>query len=79
MEEFVKIIEAHGPWIGIVAVLGSALGAYIRRDWKRLDSLESRVACLEDETRKTYASLIRQSQETLETTNKLLEKFLLRD
>lgn len=79
MIDIFQVFATHGVWIGVSTVLASFLGAYVRRDWKRLDSLEKRVSKLEEELRVSLTSVIRPCQEVLATTNKLLEKFLLKD
>ena len=79
MIDIFQVFADHGVWIGVSTVLASFLGAYVRRDWKRLDALEKRVARLEDELRLSYSSVIQPCQAVLATTNKLLEKFLLKD
>jgi hypothetical protein len=79
MIDIFQIFATHGVWIGVSTVLATFLGAYVRRDWKRLDTLEKRVSRLEEELRESYASVIVPCQEVLAMTNKLLEKFLLRD
>lgn len=78
MIDLFQVFATHGVWIGVSTVLASFLGAYVRRDWKRLDALEKRVARLEDELREQQASVIQPTREVLATTNRLLEKFLLR-
>lgn len=79
MLDLYQIFSDHGPWIGVTAILGCGLGAYIRRDWKRLDLLEKRVAKLEEEVRTSYGTIIGDNTQALNSTNKLLEKFLLKD
>ncbi len=79
MIDVFQIFATHGIWIGVSTVLASFLGAYVRRDWKRLDALEKRVARLEEELRVSYSTVIQPCQLVLATTNKLLEKFLLKD
>lgn len=79
MIDIFQVFATHGVWIGVSTVLASFLGAYVRRDWKRLDALEKRVARLEEELRESYSSVITPCQQVLATTNKLLEKFLLKD
>lgn len=78
MIDVFQVFATHGVWIGVSTVLASFLGAYVRRDWKRLDALEKRVARLEEELRESQASVIGPCKEVLTTTNRLLERFLLR-
>lgn len=78
MIDIFQVFATHGVWIGVSTVLASFLGAYVRRDWKRLDALEKRVARLEEELRSSYSSVIVPCQGVLATTNKLLERFLIK-
>lgn len=77
--DVIQIIAENGPWIGCVAILAAGLVAYIRRDWKRMDALEKRVGRLEDELRQSYRELLAPCQEALVNSNKLLERYFLRD
>lgn len=79
MIDIFQVFATHGVWIGVSTVLASFLGAYVRRDWKRLDHVEKRLECIESQYRELTSGLLRDCQKTLEATNSLLTKFLLKD
>lgn len=84
LETFLQNALGHGPVTGLVVLLVLVNGAFLARDWRRVQQQEERIRDLEHEIRTVFVPLskdcraaLQAATDAVQQNSEIIRRFLL--